>query len=315
MVAPVVLAGLIPVFYGIDEELAPQLHTLDQNDLSNAGAIIVPHYFGRARSLATERRWCDERQIALIEDCAHCLFGWAGDRPVGAWGDFATASLTKFLPVPEAGLLASAKRPIFAPHLESQGCIGELRGWFNLLEQAQRYGRLRGLNRVLAAALALTGRLSGARQEEARNPENAPDPVAACDMARADKAPLKLARVIIDVAPRRAIISRRRQHLARLRSRLDGMAGARVVVDDFGIHDVPYALPLWVDDTDRVYHGLKSEGMPVFRWDNVWPGTPELHSDRGGAMSRHVLQLLCHQSLLDEEIEQVAESVVRHLRG
>ncbi|MBK9574239.1 MAG: DegT/DnrJ/EryC1/StrS family aminotransferase [Rhodoferax sp.] len=48
----------------------------------------------------------------MIEDCAHCFFGQAGERPIGAWGDFATASLTKFFPVPEGGLLASSSRPL-----------------------------------------------------------------------------------------------------------------------------------------------------------------------------------------------------------
>ena len=61
--------------------------------------------------------------------------------------------------------------------------------------------------------------------------------------------------------------------------------------------DAPYALPLWVDDADRVYQHLRDEGMPVFRWDRVWPHAQVAPDDQGPAWSRHVLQLLCHQDL------------------
>ena len=37
---------------------------------------------------AEVRAWCDAQSIALIEDCAHSFFGTAGNRPVGAWGDY-----------------------------------------------------------------------------------------------------------------------------------------------------------------------------------------------------------------------------------
>ena len=75
MVAPVVHAGLRPVFYGLDEDAAPRLQALDAAALAGVRALLVAHYFGRPRSLEAERRWCDERGIALIEDCAHCFFG------------------------------------------------------------------------------------------------------------------------------------------------------------------------------------------------------------------------------------------------
>src|SRR5665647_522848 len=112
MVAPVLLAGLNVACFGIHGDGLPKLDTIDAAIASQSKAMLVSHYFGLPNSLAEVRQWCDEHGVALIEDCAHCYFGEAGERPVGAWGDFAAASLSKFLPVPEGGLLASAHRPI-----------------------------------------------------------------------------------------------------------------------------------------------------------------------------------------------------------
>ena len=72
---------------------------------------------------------CDRLGIALIEDCAHCFFGNAGDPPVGCWGDFATASLSKFFPVPEAGVLASVNREITSCLLESRSFLEQVKGY------------------------------------------------------------------------------------------------------------------------------------------------------------------------------------------
>ena len=119
MVAPVVLAGLQVQFYGVRPDGLPALESIDAAAARPGAAMIVPHYFGLPQSLAEVREWCDARGIAMIEDCAHSYFGQAGSRPVGAWGDFATASLSKFFPVPEAGLLASRDRTVHGIELAS----------------------------------------------------------------------------------------------------------------------------------------------------------------------------------------------------
>ena len=112
MVAPVVCAGLVPSFFAIGPDGLPRLDLINAAQRPAARAIIVAHYFGIVHNLDPVREWCDLHGIALIEDCAHALFGAVDGHPVGRWGDYCTASISKFLPVSEMGLLASARRPV-----------------------------------------------------------------------------------------------------------------------------------------------------------------------------------------------------------
>ena len=309
MVAPVVHAGLKPVFYALGEDALPLMGSLDEAAADGARALIVAHLFGLPRSLAPVRRWCDARRIALIEDCAHSFFGRAGERPVGAWGDFATASLTKFFPVPEAGLLVSAGRPLTLPPLVSQGLKAQVKGAVDVLETATHAGRLKGPRPALQGLFALKNRRRAAPSPtHGATAEAAVDPPQGNDMSRTAMAPLAVARWACRRLPRARITARRRANFLQLKQALGGVSGCRVLLD-LSPTDAPYALPLWVDDAERVYQALRSAAMPVFRWDRVWAGTPELPGDSGARWSRQVLQVLCHQDLSEAEIALVARTL------
>ncbi|HEY1090642.1 MAG TPA: DegT/DnrJ/EryC1/StrS family aminotransferase, partial [Burkholderiaceae bacterium] len=92
MVAAVLKTGAMPRFFPVGVDGLPALAGMPESVAGEVvRAIIVPHYFGRTQSLAAVRAWCDQRGVALIEDCAHSYFGMAGERAVGAWGDYAAA--------------------------------------------------------------------------------------------------------------------------------------------------------------------------------------------------------------------------------
>lgn len=315
MVAPVILAHLQPVYYGVRPDALPDLNAIDAATAGKARAMIVPHYFGLAQSLAEVRAWCDQRGIALIEDCAHCYFGEAGERAAGAWGDFATASLSKFLPVPEAGLLASAHRPLIKPVLQRASAKAQIKGGVDVLELAARYQRLAGLQ----GALNLLFRLKNARHHESFAGDASLAPATAetmmrdCDMARIAQRPLAASMALKAMLPRGRIIAVRQRNFAIYAQRLQGLDGARLLRPLPTEPVAPYVFPLWVEDADRVYHALRTQNFPVFRWDRIWPGTPSLPGDVGPEWSRHVLQLLCHQDLSEADVVRTAEAVQRLL--
>jgi perosamine synthetase len=313
MVAPVILAGLQPAYYGVRADGLPDLTSIGEELASKAKAIIVPHYFGLAQPLVEVRAWCDQRGIALIEDCAHCFFGEAGARPVGAWGDFATASLSKFLPVPEAGLLASAHRQIEVPTLAEAGAKAQIKGVVDVLEYSARYGRLFGLN----GALKLLFKLKNARHAEhgaASDPTSASVVTAQtmlrdCDMGRIAHRPLAASMALKKLLPRGRIIANRQRNFALYAQHLQNLQGARPLRPLPTEPVAPYVFPLWVEDADSVYHALRTHEFPVFRWDRIWPGTPALAGDVGPEWSRHVLQLLCHQDLSEADVMRTIKAV------
>ena len=310
MVAPVLRAGGQVEFYPTGSNGLPDLDLLESQASERAHAMVVSHFFGRTQSLALVRRWCDERGVVLIEDCAHSFFGMAGDRPVGHWGDYAVASLTKFFPVPEAGLLMSKARPLPLA-LPRQGTLAQIKGVVDVLERAHHARRLRGV----WPALNLAFKLKNARRRAAKPQlfdSAAPDLMQGCDMARVQHAPLAIARWLYRHAARSRIVALRQAHHEQLRSALKHARGARALFEGSSI-GAPYALPLWVDKPEPVYEGLRARGMPVARWDQFWHGTPALAGDQGALWRTHVLQLLCHQDLTRQEVARMASAVLELL--
>lgn len=314
MVAPIPLANLVPAYFGLRADGLPNLDTIDAATASTSKAMIVSHYFGVGLSLAEVRQWCDQRGIALIEDCAHCFFGEAGARPVGAWGDFSTASISKFFPVSEGGLLASAQRPIPNLSLTRPGLKAQLKGWVDVLDLATRYQRFSGINNALALML----KLKNSYQRPDANAGNTIEPLTPnmmqdCDMARIAQAPLWASMILKAVLPRGRIIARRQRNFACYAAHFDGVLGAKplfVLNSAQTARIAPYVFPLWVDEPDRVYQALRDQELPVFRWDRIWPGTPRLDGDFGPLWSHHVLQLLCHQDLSQADVTRTSRAVL-----
>ncbi len=317
MVAPIVRAGLTPVFFGIRADGLPDLEAVAPQIAREARGIIVAHYFGLGRSLADVRQWCDRHGVALIEDCAHCFFGEAGERPVGHWGDFATASLSKFFPVPEAGVLASSSRSIAPLDLRAPSLKAQVKGWADVLEVSVEHNRLGGIKHVLGPLFGLKKRRAAAAagSPSAPNVVNAEEAMmASCDMGRVADAPLAVSLLLNRVLPRGHIAARRRENFARYARHFANVAGARPVFAAATSAAAPYVFPLWVDDAERVYAMARAQRLPIFRWDRIWPGTPVLAHDHGPLWSHHVLQLLCHQDLSAVDVDCTATALLDALR-
>jgi len=309
LVAPLRAAGAAVQFYPLDADGLPALGAIAPEP--GTRAIVVMQLFGLPRSLAAVRAWCDARGIALVEDCAHSFFGQAGERPVGHWGDVATASLSKFFPVPEAGLLASA-RPLPAQALQPPGTRRQLKAWVDLLERGSAQGRLTGLNAPLRALFRLRNGPPSPPSLAAPPQHDEAGAMADSDLARIEQSPTALARRLFGL-PRGRIVARRRAHYELLFRLTQDLPGARPLLGPLPARAAPYALPLWVDEPEPVYAALRAAGCAVFRWDRVWPGVPAFPGDHGARWRRHVLQLLCHQDLSEPMLARTCALLHQHL--
>ncbi|WP_114649887.1 DegT/DnrJ/EryC1/StrS family aminotransferase [Pseudothauera hydrothermalis] len=311
MIAPVVAAGLRPVFYALECTGLPALDSIDAALARQAGAILVPHLFGIARSLAKVRQWCDGTDTLLIEDCAHAFYGMAGERPVGHWGDYATASLTKFLPVPEGGLLASACRPLPRLGLRAQAPLAQLKGLVDVLHLAADHGRLKGLGTLVHTALRWRRRATGPATDMPPAAQDSAAPAFAADMGRHNEAPLWVSRALQGALAQEPIIQARRANYLALARALDLGAAAKPLFPTLDAATVPYAMPFWVQDAQRVYPQLRAAGVAVFRWDRLWPDTPSIAADHARTWPRHLLQVLCHQALHPEDMAWTIATIRR----
>lgn len=315
MVAPVLLAGHRPVYFAIRADGLPQLDSIAETTAGKAKAMLVSHYFGLAQSLQEVRAWCDAKGIALIEDCAHTYFGQAGERPIGAWGDYCTASLSKFFPVPECGLLGSARHPIRPLQLEPQSLKAEVKGCIDVLEISARFQRLPGLNRLLSLAFSLKKGLAKAHATTTPLPAATQSMMAESDMQRIRRRPLWASLLLRRVLPRGWVIAHRQRNFRIYQERFAGLQGARSIAMAPASPVAPYVFPLWVDNAEIIYHTLRLEGMPVFRWDRLWPDMSPIAEDTGSLWSQHLIQFLCHQDLSEKDVHRVANRLIDLLQS
>jgi hypothetical protein len=284
MVSPIIAAGAIPAFFPIDDQGLPVVAAIEQMDLRCAKAMLAVHYFGIPRSLSGTRQFCDRQGIALIEDCAHSFFGEVEGRQIGAWGDLAIASLTKFFPVPEGGCLLSAIRPLTRTHLRGRGWVAELRKLASTVQSGADHGRFAPLGPLLNATFAASSFLRRGRvNSPGRSLHNVTelDPeyaTARFDSVLAQQRPASIARFIVQRANKQHIFERRRRNHQLLANGLAGAVGLSVLNSTLPQSAVPYVFPIWVDQPVRSYHALRLAGVPVFRWDVLWPGVPAMFS-------------------------------------
>ncbi|MPZ19082.1 MAG: aminotransferase class I/II-fold pyridoxal phosphate-dependent enzyme [Luteitalea sp.] len=107
----IVRAGAVPVFADVD----PETTNLDVERASEAitertRAIVLVHFAGCPADLDAFGALCRERQLVLIEDCAHAPgAAWRG-RPVGSVGAFGSFSFqaSKNLTAGEGGMLITS---------------------------------------------------------------------------------------------------------------------------------------------------------------------------------------------------------------
>lgn len=315
MVAPIVSRGAKPVFYQLLPDLQVDMSDLASRMTNASRALIVPHYFGFFQPMTAISQLCRQRGIFLVEDCAHAFFGENEGRPVGGYGDCAIASVRKFFPVFDGGLLVSrAAQPGFGevlPHRRQSS----LRPAINILEEAFEYGRLPVLDWTLGVALSAARRFRGARRSPtsdvarsalAREPVHDPARSYKFDdetgMSRVSRAVMKRCR-------KRDSIARRRSNYRALSGALSKLTKARVLLPELASSTVPYMLPLLLHDPDRDFAELKRRAVPLYRWDDARPCC---------AVSAHytksLVQVPCHQSLTAGEVDWILSQLFEVLQ-
>ena len=120
---------------------------------------------------------------------------------------------------------------------------------------------------------------------------------------------------LVGVGGQGRIVTRRQDNYRWLARRLAHLSNAHPLAPDCTDSAAPYVFPLWVKDPDAIYQKVRASGVPVFRWDDRWPDTPELANDAGGEWARHVFQIGCHQDLEASELEWIAHTLEQLIDG
>ena len=95
------------LFYELDEHLqVRETKLIEQLALPNIKALLLIHYFGfPQKSIFTLKAICEQRNIVLIEDCAHSLQSSIDGIKLGTIGDVALFSLHKLIATQNGGVV------------------------------------------------------------------------------------------------------------------------------------------------------------------------------------------------------------------
>jgi perosamine synthetase len=317
MISPVEYQGAKPQFYPITRDRQPDLNWLIEQDLRDCKALVAVHYFGLPFSMSAVRNFCDTHRLLLIEDCAHAFFGSTNGVPVGQTGDYAIASLPKFFPVLEGGVLAS-KKPLGHLPLPTLGAKSELKAIWNTLEIAADYGSSAVLSLPVKLAVKIISLVRPNHARTAVLEPNAEHTVPAEQVRQeALKDPLvvpaqirRTDKWIFERSALLPIARQRRINYRRLAYLLHGQRHVEVLFPELSEEAVPYVFPIRVPNVDHVYHALRALHLPVLRWDRHWPGAIESTDDVGRQWSREVIKILCHQDLSETDMAMIAKHII-----
>jgi len=288
-------AGLAHALYDVDERLEPRRGGIA---LASGDALLVVHYFGLAVATECLRQRRAGGDVPLIENCAHAVPDPGAGVRLGALGDLAVFSPRKQAPVPGGGLLVVNDRELrrLALRPPDRG-LGDRRTALRLgVMLTERLAVGLGVNLLpVKDHLPVLDAGDGDGRREA---------------ALAAPPPARLLGALLRRVDWRAQIGARQAGYVRLAERLAGTRGVTLPVPEPPPGSVPQALPVWVDDPDRVVRGLRRRGVEAMRW----PHREQIAIDRAafpGARRwlEHSLLLPLGVELTPRRVDHVASAL------
>lgn len=304
-------SGMRVVFYSINHRLAPDLDELSCliKD-GRIGAIYVIHYFGWPQAIEEILSLCTKRGILVVEDCSLSFLSRLGNRPLGAFGDYAIFSLYQTLPLPNGGVIVQNRHDLPELDIPSAarcsmlsvlGRSSELLLTWIRLQSESLGGMLFGLKGMVGRGLTLA------------HFERTPVGHTGFDVSKADLGMSSVGHFLTRRFNYARIVERRRQNFLLLAERLKGVVP--LVRDDLDEGVCPLFCPILVSDKHKIAQAVQAAGVEAVEFWNS--GDPQAATRQSGAaqfLRRHVLELPIHQDLSLERVNYIADRVLAEVR-
>lgn len=280
--------GLVPRFYEATEDLEPDPAELALLVGPQTKALYLIHNLGRGLDADRWRRWCDERDLLLIEDTAMAMLAKRDGRPLGSWGDISIFSLWKTHGLPDGGAVITRGEP--PPAVAPRRKVP----WSLLLHGFVRHYMQR--SRTLTRAWRRRAPKPWSAEEEFSLPDpNAPVSAVSLRMLRR--------------APMEGVPEARMRNHARLVERLRPYVAPPFAEMPEG--SCPFGVPVMVADQWGLVEHLREHdvnAMPF--WAVPHPSLPV--DDFPAAKHRRETTVLLpvHQELDDSDLDRIADLVL-----
>jgi len=306
-VAAIRATGTPMVYYSIDRNLQPDLDQLSLLARRGARALYVIHFIGWPQPMSQIVEFCRSRGLILVEDCALSLLSRSGGQPLGSFGDYSVFCLYKTLPVPNGGLLVqnNPALPQIGP-LQLRRCTrlsvaargaDLILGWIR--NRSNRFGEpLARLKKIVGRTLSDAGVVRVPVGDIGFNP------------AHVDLSMSPVCRSLLRRLDYESIFRRRRSNYRRMYERLVGKA--HPLCGELDADVCPLFFPILVPDKPAAAKALLRHGIEATElWNRGDPQVPGESSADAEFLRRHVLELPIHQGVSDDQVEYMAEQVLR----
>ena len=310
MLDPAIRLGADVLLYPVTQALKPDLAGLAACLAASAkrpAALLVTHYFGFAQALDELLAFCRESGLALIEDCAHCLFLPGQSAQIGLQGRYCVSSPYKFFAIEDGGVLwANQQAPLPTQPLQAQGMVQEIKG---LARAAQRAWSQTPLDDTAAYGAAASVDTAGNEGEDRLHDSETPS--AYYDVSAEHAQALAVSRLLLGHTDTERLSRLRRSHYRAWLQAVSGLPNCQPLYADLPQDTVPYMFPLRIDHPEQHFYQLKRSGVPVWRWDDMAVSSCAPAMD----FRTHLLHLPCHQALTPNQMRWMTGTVAAVMTG
>ena len=279
-------AGLNYRFYKIRRNLEPDLDEIDKKSEA-VKALLIIHYFGFPQPLDRINDFCRDRELMLIEDCAHALFSNIKGKHLGRFGDFGFFSLKKTIPLPDGGmLLLNNWIDRESPQIQSGS------RFLSRLSLLEKWAEFKTGLSLRCRLLQMDNLRSDFIRRDHRR-EIIPDKgISAVSLKM-------LQRINID-----EIITKRRDNYRYYLGKLLNKRGVEIIYPELWEGVCPIGFPILLEDRDRIRKRLLERGINLRTLWDILPEevSPEEHPI-AVRFSDRIIILPVHQSLEERHLD------------
>lgn len=300
-------------FYGIDDSLRVRIDSLESAIDDRTRALFVIHYFGLPQRIDVIGELCRRKGLRLIEDCAHTLRGFYGDRLLGTFGDVSIFSMRKLLPLPDGGALRINDPAIDQPAEPTAGppcgrTLGEVRKSISRNLETQQGPLARVLRaRVLSPAFAALKAVGSRRWSHPSRREDEYEFLP----ERIHWSMSSLSRAILRSTLLDEVCRRRWENFHSLAGRLRPTTHVRPLALEIPENLCPWVFPVLVDRPEAFVAHLLGCGIEVSEfWQRFHPAFPRNRFPAESALKERLLALPVHHQLGERHMRWIAETVL-----
>ena len=315
MVYPILKAGCKPTFYKINTDCSVNLDDLDHKITKRTKAVIVIHYFGFQSAVSEIRSLCNKHNLYLIEDCAHCFYGFRNEATVGSFGDFSIVSLWKFFPTCDGGFLKFENKKL-SENVRTiiPNAFFQVKSAINTLENGSGVGGRKNLRTVFLEFIGQIWKTIKTKEEKNKLPDYVegqrinPYSLSLVSNSYSNEKTPVFSKFIYKMADKERLVRRRRNNFHILLNELKEISGVKPLFDKLPPMVVPYTFPIVSKNADKLAKNLKSRGVGVLRFGEfLWEKMDRATCPVSLYYSKQCIQIPIHQSLTFNDMEYIVK--------